>query len=91
MKDQIIDTTMARALQIDAAERFPLFAWIVMHDQPEHPGWLIARLSTDHPSVYILRAGTLADLRDMLPPGLERSERQPTDPPEVVEVWFSVP
>jgi hypothetical protein len=24
-----------------------------------------------------------------LPPGLVRSERQPVDPPEVVEIWFA--
>jgi hypothetical protein len=34
-------------------------------------------------------ADTLAELQAMLPPGLARSPRQPVDPPEVVEIWFS--
>jgi len=30
----------------------------------------------------------LADVQEQLPPGLVRSERQPINPPEVVEMWF---
>jgi hypothetical protein len=43
---------------------------------------------TGSPSVYVLEAETLGELRAMLPPGLERSERQPADPPEVIELWW---
>jgi hypothetical protein len=53
------------------------------------PGKVTARLVTDVPSFYALVADTLADIRVQLPPMLERSERQPTDLPEVVEAWFS--
>ena len=59
-----------------------------MRDQTEHPGLLVVRLVTDAPTSYILLGHTLAELHATLPPGLERSERQPSDPPEVLEVWF---
>jgi hypothetical protein len=88
MAYQIIDAVMARAIQADAARAHPLFAWIVMRDLPEYPGALVARLVTDAPTVYILLGHTLAEIHAQLPPGLERSDRQPADPAEVVEVWF---
>jgi hypothetical protein len=91
MPDQVIDPTMARAVQADAAKLHILFAWIVQHDPPEHPDKFIARLATAHPTVYIMVADTLAELQAMLPAGLMRSERQPGDPSEVVEIWFSAP
>jgi hypothetical protein len=88
MSDQIIDTVMARAVQADAARAHPLFAWIIMRGLPEYPGSLVARLVTDTLTPYILISHTLAEVQVQLPPGLKRSERQPSDPPEVVEAWF---
>jgi hypothetical protein len=88
MAYRIIDAVMARAIQADAARVHPLFAWIIMRDLPEYPGALVARLVTDAPTPHILLGHTLAELYAALPPVLERSERQPSDPPEVVEVWF---
>jgi hypothetical protein len=88
MSYQIIDAVMARALQQDAARTHPLFAWIILQDLPEYPGALVARLVTDAPTPYILLGHTLAEMHASLPPGLARSERQPSDQPEVVEVWF---
>ena len=41
-----------------------------------------------HP-LSLLLAGTLAEIHAALPPHLMRSDRQPADPPEVVEVWFA--
>ena len=49
---------------------------------------LVARLVTDLPSSYVLLSNTLAELQAQLPPGLVRTDRQPGDPPEVVEIWF---
>jgi hypothetical protein len=89
MADEIIDREMAHAIQAEAAERYVLFAWIISHDPPEHPGKFIARLATTHPTVYVMAADTLAELRAMLPPGLELSERQSGDPTKVIEIWFS--
>jgi hypothetical protein len=89
MPYQIIAAAMARSLQDDAARAHLLFAWIIMRDLPDYPGALAARLVTDAPTPYILLGHTLAELHAALPPSLERSKRQPSDPPEVVEVWFS--
>jgi hypothetical protein len=88
MPYQIIDAVMARAIQADAARSHPLFAWIIMRNLFEFPGAFVARLVTDAPTPYILLGHTLAEVQAQLPPGLERSERQPSDPPAVVEVWF---
>jgi hypothetical protein len=60
-----------------------------MRDPPDYPGKVTARLVTDILAFYVLVADTLADVRAQLPPMLDRSERQPTDLPEVVEIWFS--
>jgi hypothetical protein len=87
MPYQIIDAVMARSLQEDVARSHPVFAWIIMQDLPEYPGALMARLVTDTPTPYILLGHTLAEIHASLPTGLVRSERQPSDPPEVVEVW----
>jgi hypothetical protein len=60
--------------------------WVVMQDAPEYPDKFIARLVTDAPSPYLLIADTLAEIHGQLPPHLVRKERQPVDPPEVVEI-----
>jgi hypothetical protein len=88
MPHQIVDAVMARAIQADAARNHPLFAWVIMRSLPEFPGAFVARLVTDAPTPYILLGHTLAEVQVQLPPGLVRSERQPSDPPAVVEVWF---
>jgi hypothetical protein len=88
MSDQIIDTLMARSIHADAARTHPLVGWIVMRDQPDYPDEMIARLVTDGPTPYVLRGHTLAEVQAQLPPGLGRTERQPSDPPDVVEIWF---
>jgi hypothetical protein len=58
---------------------------------PEYPEKIVARFATAHPSVYVLLADSLTAMRQLLPPGLELSERLPADPPDVVEIWFSKP
>jgi hypothetical protein len=87
-QDQIIDAAMAQSIQADAERTHPLLAWIVMRDEEAYPGEFLARLVTDGVTPYVLLADTLGGLHAQLPPGLERSDRQPADPPEVVEVWF---
>ena len=86
--DQLIDSTMARALHADACRAHTAVAWVVLWDLPAYPERYAARLATSGqaPSPYLLLADTLAGIRAMLPPGLTRSERMPVDPPEVVEV-----
>jgi hypothetical protein len=85
---QIIDAVMARSIQIDAARTHTLLAWIIMRDEGAHPGQFVGRLVTDAITPYVLLAETLGELHAQLPPGLERSDRQPADPPEVREIWF---
>jgi hypothetical protein len=88
MSDQIIDAMMARSIQADAVKAHVLFAWIILKDQANYPGKFIARLVTMHPTLYVIVANTLAEVQAVLPPGLERSAREMTDPSEIVEIWF---
>jgi hypothetical protein len=87
-QDQIIDAAMASGLQADAIRTHPLVAWIVTRDEVAYPGEFVARLTTSEPTPYVMLADTLAGLQAQLPTGLTRTDRQPADPPEVVEVWF---
>jgi hypothetical protein len=87
-QDQIIDAVMARALQADAVRTHPLVCWVVTRDEVACSGEFVARLVTDAPTSYVMLAGTLAGLQVQLPIGLSRADRQPADPPDVVEVWF---
>jgi hypothetical protein len=66
-------------------------ASMVLWDLPAHPEHYAAQLMTSGqaPWPYLLLADTLAGIRAMLPPGLTRSERMPSDPPEVIEIWFA--
>ena len=88
---QIINAAMARALHADACRDHAAVAWVVLWDLPAYPERYAARLATSGsaPSPYLLLADTLSGIREMLPPGLVRSERMPMDPPEVVEIWFA--
>jgi hypothetical protein len=63
----------------------------VLWDLPPYPELYAARLATGCPVPlpYLLLANSLAGIRRRLPPGLVRSDRQPVDPPEVVEAWFA--
>jgi hypothetical protein len=88
MAIQIIDPLMARSVQADAERRHPLFAWIIMRGLPGYAGAVIARLTTDAPTAYMMVGHTVAEVRAKLPPGLERSDRQPSDPEAIVEIWF---
>jgi hypothetical protein len=86
--DQLIDRATAEGLQADARRDRLLVGWVVVRDQPG-PGQFTARLVTEAPTVYVLRADTLAELHARLPPGVERSDRRRADPPDLVEIWFA--
>ncbi len=88
MNDEIIDATLAKGIHADARRRHTLFGWVVMKDPPDYPGKVIARLVTETQTPYVLVADTLAEIHAALPARLARSERQPADLPEVVEIWF---
>jgi hypothetical protein len=89
MPDQIIDAAMAQSLHTDVGRTSPMIGWVVMRDPPDYPGKVTARLVTDAPTFYVLVADTMGEVHAALPPGLVRSERAPSDPPEVVEIWLS--
>jgi hypothetical protein len=88
MAYQIIDAVMARAIQDDVVRTHSLFAWIIMRDIAEYPGAFVARLVIDAPTPYVLLGHTVTEVQAKLPPGLVREERQPSDPPVVVEIWI---
>ena len=88
VSDQVVDKATAEALSADVRRDHALAAWVVMRDQPE-PGAYTARLVTSGPTPYVLIGATLEELRTQLPQGLTHSERQPADPPDLVEVWFA--
>ena len=89
MDDQIIGPVMAKALQDDVTRTHALSGWLVMRDPPDYPGRFSARLVTYRQTAYVMLADTLSELQAMLPVGLERSDPQPGEPPEVVEIWFA--
>ena len=91
MPDQIIDAVMARSIHADAVRTHPLAAWVIVRDQIDYPGDLVARLVTDQLTPYVLLADTLGGLHAQLSLGLVRSERQPSDPPGIVETWVAAP
>jgi hypothetical protein len=82
---------MAHSIHADAVRTHPLVAWVIVRDQIDYPGDLVARLVTDVLTPYVLLANTLAGLHTQLPLSLVRSERQPSDPPEIVETWVAAP
>lgn len=86
--DQVITPEMARAIHADAVRGHALVGWVVWEGEDQHQGKLVARLVTGSSPVYVLVADKLGELRATLPPGLERSERQPADPPGVIELWW---
>ena len=89
MLDQIVTAEIARQLHKEAMRTRGMAVWIVMEDQATYPGKLMARLSTTEPTVYVLLADTLAEMRAALPAGLHHSDRTPADPGGLVELWSS--
>jgi hypothetical protein len=87
MSDQVITAEMAATLHQRALDLGAMTVWVISTAEPDHPGVLVARLITQVATPYALTAATLPELRGKLPPGLVRSERQPADPKNVVEVW----
>jgi hypothetical protein len=89
MDDEIITPEMAATLHQRALDLGDMTVWVISENEPDHPGVLVARLIAEVVTPYMLTAATLPELRGKLPPGLERSDRQPADPEDVVEVWVS--
>ena len=84
-----LTAAQAQALHAAAVERGTSPMWFVCTD-PAHPGRVQARAYVEtHAGGELLGplvAGSLDELRAMLPAGMNRHERAPVDPPEVVEM-----
>jgi hypothetical protein len=91
VSEQILDAMMGCSIHGDALRTQRLAAWVIMRDQIDYPGDLMAHLVTDGLMPYVLLADTLAGLHAQLPLGLVRWERQPSNPPEIVETWVAAP
>lgn len=68
----------------------PMF---VIYDHPaDHPGGFIARLwrvlPDNIPTGVTLTAGTLEELRSMMPADSVRITRAPEDEPQILETWL---
>jgi hypothetical protein len=67
--------------------------WVVYNHPKDFPEGFIARLhlavdGRTLPTAAVQRAGTLAELRDLLPRGLVRIARNPQDDPVILETWL---
>ena len=72
-------------------ERVPL--WVVYRPiTRQYPGKWCARMHVCLPfhrsTRFVVLHDTLAELVDLLPPGLERLDRNAADPPEIEETWI---
>jgi hypothetical protein len=89
MNDRILSAQAAQTLQAESYRERSLLTWIVM--SADDVAEVVARpmASGRGPLPYVLVAGSLAELRAMMPAGLTRSERQPADPLGVIEIWMT--
>lgn len=79
----------AQQLQAEADRAHKNLVWLVAE---ESDGRFTARPITDDGVMQsVLMAESLTELRQMLPPGLVRSDFQPSEIPGIVEVWVSPP
>ena len=89
MTDQLIDAVNGPVHSGRCGAQTPAAGLkVVTQDEGTYRGRFVARLLTNAPTPYVLLADTLGGLHAQLPPGVMWSDRQPGDPPEVVEIWF---
>lgn len=67
--------------------------WVVYDRPRDFPNCFVARLflvgpEVNGPTNRCLLARSLEGVRRMLPPGLTRLDRHPTDEPQIVETWL---
>lgn len=63
--------------------------WVVYERPLDYPGGFIARrFELDSPTTDIRKGESLNAVRDQLPPGLTRIDRDPNDEPQIVECWL---
>jgi len=78
-------------IQRQLQERIPM--WVIYNQATsDYPGRWVTRLHLSLPNPehtrFVLLRDTLQDIRDALPPGLTRMNRDPNDDANIVEVWL---
>jgi len=90
--DEIMTPEEAQRFQDSCVAERQLVIWTVTTGTTDYPGRYAARPGLPQISVNGLRsvllADTLEELREMLPRGLYRQDRQPGDYAVIVETWF---
>jgi len=84
---------LERLHRLTARLQARLPTWVVYNQTTrEYPGSWVARMYVVLPEPrstrFVITHDTLDELRCLLPSGLMRLSRQPTDPPEIVEIWI---
>lgn len=67
--------------------------WVVYHTETrEYPGQWVARMHIALPapkaSRFVIACPSIGGVRGLIPLGLCRISRHPSDPPEIEEVWL---
>jgi hypothetical protein len=91
--DIMLTPETAVELQRQAIAQGRLALWTVTWNASDYPKQAAARphlVGAGKQSVVsaVLLADSLDELRNSLPPGLTRMERQPNDDPVIVEIWL---
>lgn len=86
-----MDFKRAIELQNQSHHLGDLLTWTIYRSPSDAPGKMIARPhSARHnaPLLHHIEADDIDVLRGMLPPGLFRMDRAPSDDPVIVETWI---
>jgi hypothetical protein len=87
-----IDPRYAQMVHLSAVSLGQLLIWTIYDHPSDYPDWFVARPTiirpkTSGPMPMHLMAKDLETLRAMLPDGLTRLNRQPSDDACIIEVW----
>lgn len=78
-------------LQAAAIKAGDLLVWTICENPSDHPTKFTARPHSSRNGAalqFVMVADSLPDIRLMLPPGLHRLARDPSDDPVIVETWI---
>jgi hypothetical protein len=74
---------------------YKLEFWTIYDHPTDYPENFVVRRSVVEgpsglkPDKEVKLASTLEEARELIPPGYHRFDRDPTDPPVIVECWMS--
>jgi hypothetical protein len=89
--DVVLTPDAAAVVQQDCIERGDLLIWTITANTVDYPHQVAARPHSTllrAPFRLVLLADSLAELRELLPPGLTLLARNPADDPVIVETWL---